>query len=73
MSIVLFRPLEVTANALFIRPLPPGTCYLTKIRMLPLAAGPLQIEAVKVVDMGNNDSTTIKDLPNIIAVPPKPM
>ncbi|KAI5287930.1 hypothetical protein KEM54_005609 [Ascosphaera aggregata] len=51
-------------------PLPPGTCHLTKLKMLPLIAGPLQVEAVKVVDLMNNDSTTIKDLPDIIALAP---
>ncbi|KAI5283243.1 hypothetical protein KEM55_001674, partial [Ascosphaera atra] len=52
-------------------PLPPGTSHLTRLKLLPLAPGPLQVESVRLVDMNSNDSVEIKDLPEIIALPAK--
>lgn len=38
------------------------------MRLLPLAAGPLRLEAVRIVDVSTNETTDIRDLPDIVAV-----
>lgn len=50
-----------------IGPLPPGTCYSTELKLLPLAVGPLHLEAVRLVDAHTNETTDIRDLPDIVA------
>lgn len=50
-----------------IRPLLPGTCHSTEIKLLPLATGPLHLEAVRLVDVNTNETTDIRDLPDILA------
>lgn len=49
-------------------PLVPGTSYLTEIQLLPLTAGPLHLEAIKLVDLNTNDSRDIRDLPDVVAL-----
>lgn len=48
-------------------PLLPGTCHSTDIKLLPLATGPLHLEAVRLVDVNTNETTDIRDLPDILA------
>lgn len=48
-------------------PLLPGTCHSTEIKLLPLATGPLHLEAVRLVDVNTNETTDIRDLPDIVA------
>ncbi|KAJ5926565.1 hypothetical protein N7516_008338 [Penicillium verrucosum] len=48
-------------------PLLPGTCHSTEIKLLPLATGPLHLEAVRLVDVNTNETTDIRDLPDILA------
>ncbi|KAJ5091875.1 hypothetical protein NUU61_006745 [Penicillium alfredii] len=48
-------------------PLLPGTCHSTEITLLPLATGPLHLEAVRLVDVNTNETTDIRDLPDIVA------
>ncbi|KAJ5098909.1 hypothetical protein N7532_005910 [Penicillium argentinense] len=48
-------------------PLLPGTCHATEIKLLPLATGPLHLEAVRLVDVNTNETTDIRDLPDILA------
>ncbi|RHZ65573.1 hypothetical protein CDV55_107364 [Aspergillus turcosus] len=50
-----------------IGPLLPGTCYSTELKLLPLAVGPLHLEAVRLVDANSNETTDIRDLPDIVA------
>lgn len=50
-----------------IGPLNPGSCVDTKLEFMPLAEGFLQIEAVRVVDVGSGDAVDIRDLPDIVA------
>jgi TRAPP trafficking subunit Trs65 len=38
-----------------------------ELKFLPLAAGALHLEAVRVVDAVTNEATYIRDLPDIIA------
>jgi hypothetical protein len=55
------------SNQLINSPLPPGTCYSTELKLLPLAVGPLHLEAVRLVDAHSNETTDIRDLPDIVA------
>ncbi|KAJ6131232.1 hypothetical protein N7523_001692 [Penicillium sp. IBT 18751x] len=48
-------------------PLLPGTCHSTELKLLPLATGPLHLEAVRLVDLNTNETTDIRDLPDILA------
>lgn len=48
-------------------PLLPGTCHATEIKLLPLATGSLSLEAVRLVDVNTNETTDIRDLPDILA------
>ncbi|KAL2003554.1 hypothetical protein VTN02DRAFT_3337 [Thermoascus thermophilus] len=48
-------------------PLLPGTCHSTELKLLPLTPGPLYLEAVRLIDVNTNESTDIKDLPDIVA------
>ncbi|OAX83434.1 hypothetical protein ACJ72_02197 [Emergomyces africanus] len=48
-------------------PLLPGTCHSTALKFLPLSAGVLQVEAVRLVDLNTNESTDLRDLPDIIS------
>ncbi|KAL8839092.1 MAG: hypothetical protein Q9170_001874 [Blastenia crenularia] len=45
----------------------PGFCHNTELKFLPLAKGILHIEAVRVVDIVENKSIDIRDLPEIVA------
>lgn len=49
------------------RPLLPGTCHSTELTLLPLAKGTLHLEAVRLVDVNTNETTDIRDLPDIVA------
>ena len=51
-----------------IGPLSPGSCVDAKLEFVPLAKGVLQIEAVRVVDVGSGEAIDIRDLPDIVAV-----
>lgn len=46
-------------------PLAPGACFEVDLRFLPLRAGYLAIEAVRVVDLGNQEHVDVRDLPGI--------
>ncbi|KAJ5620571.1 hypothetical protein N7510_004555 [Penicillium lagena] len=50
-----------------IGPLLPGTCHSTELTLLPLATGALHLEAVRLVDVNTNETTDIRDLPDILA------
>lgn len=50
------------------RPLLPGTCHSTELVLLPLSAGPLQLEVVRLVDLNSNETVDIRTLPDIMAV-----
>ena len=57
----------VYANIACHRPLLPGTCFATELKLLPLAVGPLRMESVRLVEVNTNETTDIKDLPDIQA------
>ncbi|KAE8346682.1 hypothetical protein BDV24DRAFT_147351 [Aspergillus arachidicola] len=48
-------------------PLLPGTCFATELKLLPLAVGALHLEAVRLVEVNTNETTDIKDLPDILS------
>jgi len=45
----------------------PGSCFNTDLKLLPLASGYLQIEAIRIVDVSTNDAVDIGDLPGVVA------
>ncbi|KAL8843416.1 MAG: hypothetical protein Q9176_002029 [Flavoplaca citrina] len=45
----------------------PGSCHNTELKFLPLSKGVLQLEMVRVVDVVKNETTDIRDLPEIVA------
>lgn len=48
-------------------PLLPGTCHSAELKLLPLSVGSLHLEAVRLVDVNTNETTDIRDLPDIVA------
>ncbi|THC91055.1 hypothetical protein EYZ11_009477 [Aspergillus tanneri] len=38
-----------------------------ELKLLPLAVGSLHMEAVRLVDLNTNETTDIRDLPDILA------
>ncbi|KAF9892556.1 hypothetical protein FE257_001665 [Aspergillus nanangensis] len=48
-------------------PLLPGTCFATELKLLSLSVGALHLEAVRLVDVNTNETTDIRDLPDILA------
>lgn len=50
----------------FSSPLLPGTCHSTELVLLPLTTGSLHLEAVRLVDLNTNETTDIRDLPDIV-------
>ncbi|KAH8425864.1 TRAPP trafficking subunit Trs65 domain-containing protein [Aspergillus melleus] len=48
-------------------PLLPGTCFATELKLLPLAVGSLRMESVRLVEVNTNETTDIRDLPDIQA------
>lgn len=48
-------------------PLLPGACHSTELKLLALVPGALHLEAVRLVDMNTNETTDIRDLPDIVA------
>ena len=46
----------------------PGSCHETEIKFLPLSAGPLHLDAIRIMDLNTNESTDIRDLPDIVGV-----
>lgn len=49
------------------RTLSPGFCHNTELKFLALEKGVLHIEAVRVVDLMENKSVDVRDLPEIVA------
>ncbi|KAL4782973.1 TRAPP trafficking subunit Trs65-domain-containing protein [Aspergillus varians] len=49
-------------------PLLPGTCFATELKFLPLAVGSLRLESVRLIDVNTNETTDIKDLPDILSL-----
>ncbi|KAI9878110.1 MAG: hypothetical protein M1830_001869 [Pleopsidium flavum] len=52
-----------------IGPLHPGACLTVELKFVALVSGALYIEAVRIVDVGTNETTYVRDLPDIVAWP----
>ena len=50
------------------RQLSPGSCYTANLKFLPLSAGVLTVESVRVIDLATNETADIRDLPSVVAV-----
>ena len=48
-----------------IGPLAPGTCHAAELRFLALKEGIVGIDAVRIIDLGNNEHVDIRHLPSI--------
>ncbi|KAF2691326.1 hypothetical protein K458DRAFT_426663 [Lentithecium fluviatile CBS 122367] len=48
--------------------LAPGACYTADLKFIALSAGVLSVDAIRVVDLGTNEASDIRDLPAIVAV-----
>ncbi|KAF9870024.1 hypothetical protein CkaCkLH20_12504 [Colletotrichum karsti] len=44
-------------------PLAPGACHVVELRFLPLKTGIVDIEAIRVVDLGSQEHVDVRDLP----------
>ncbi|XXG98194.1 hypothetical protein Hte_004515 [Hypoxylon texense] len=47
-------------------PLAPGACHVAELRFLALKEGMVSVEAVRVIDLANNEHVDIRDLPTVI-------
>ncbi|KAI1141904.1 TRAPP trafficking subunit Trs65-domain-containing protein [Hypoxylon sp. FL0543] len=47
-------------------PLAPGACHVAELRFLALKEGIVNVEAVRVVDLTNNEHVDIRDLPTVV-------
>lgn len=50
------------------RPLAAGACFMTEIKFVALATGVLNLDSLRIVDLGTQDAVDVKDLPDIVAV-----
>ncbi|KAJ2975064.1 hypothetical protein NUW58_g2941 [Xylaria curta] len=48
-----------------IGPLVPGTCHAAELRFLALKEGIVGIDAVRIIDLSNNEHVDIRELPNV--------
>ncbi|TVY88708.1 hypothetical protein LAWI1_G003814 [Lachnellula willkommii] len=53
-------------------PLAPSACYEVELKFMALKVGIVEVEAVRVVDVGTQEHVDIKDLPSIIVSPLEP-
>lgn len=51
-------------------PLAPSSCYEVELKFIALKVGILNLEAVRVVDLGTQEHVDIKDLPTVLVSPP---
>ncbi|KAI0877351.1 TRAPP trafficking subunit Trs65-domain-containing protein [Hypoxylon argillaceum] len=49
-----------------IGPLMPGTCHATELKFLALKEGVVGVEALRIIDLGNNEHVDIRQLPTVI-------
>lgn len=47
-------------------PLAPGACHVAELRFLALKEGIVTVEAVRVIDLANNEHIDIRELPTVI-------
>ncbi|TID21821.1 hypothetical protein E6O75_ATG05216 [Venturia nashicola] len=51
-----------------IGPLAPAACFTTELKFVALASGVLYLDSLRVVDLNTQDTTDIRELPDIVAV-----
>lgn len=47
--------------------LSPASCYTADLKFLPLSAGVLGVESIRVIDLATNETADIRELPSIVA------
>ncbi|KAI1504611.1 TRAPP trafficking subunit Trs65-domain-containing protein [Biscogniauxia marginata] len=47
-------------------PLAPGACHVTELKFMALKEGYVNIEAVRIIDLGSNEHVDIRDLPSVV-------
>ncbi|KAF4627093.1 hypothetical protein G7Y89_g11058 [Cudoniella acicularis] len=50
-------------------PLAPSACYEVELKFMALKVGIVDVEAVRVIDLGSSEHVDIKDLPSIVVSP----
>ena len=50
------------------RPLPASACFETEIKFLPLAAGVLLMDSLRLIDLNTQEAIDTKYVPDIVAV-----
>jgi hypothetical protein len=61
-SLLSYQTLTIVSH------LAPGACYTADLKFLALSAGVLSVDAVRLVDLGTNETSDIRDVPAIVAV-----
>ncbi|KAI0391584.1 TRAPP trafficking subunit Trs65-domain-containing protein [Xylariaceae sp. FL0594] len=64
-SIVGHAELVCLSAEVRIGPLAPGTCHETELRFLALKAGLVGVDAVRIIDLSNNEHVDIRHLPSV--------
>ncbi|KAI1632774.1 TRAPP trafficking subunit Trs65-domain-containing protein [Biscogniauxia mediterranea] len=47
-------------------PLAPGACHVTELKFMALKEGFVNIEAVRIIDLGSNEHVDIRELPSVV-------
>jgi hypothetical protein len=47
--------------------LAPGASYTAEMKFIALSVGVLSVDAVRIVDLGTNETSDVRDLPAIVA------
>ena len=50
------------------RPLAPAACFTTELKFVALASGVLYLDSLRVIDLNTQDTTDIRELPDIVAI-----
>ena len=50
-------------------PLAPSACYEVELKFMAIKSGIVEIDAVRVIDLGTQEHVDIKDLPTILVLP----
>ncbi|KAI0544880.1 TRAPP trafficking subunit Trs65-domain-containing protein [Xylaria curta] len=64
-SVVDNAELICLSTDLRIGPLVPGTCHAAELKFLALKEGIVGLDAVRIIDLGNNEHVDIRELPSV--------
>lgn len=64
-SVVANAELVCLSADVRIGPLAPGTCHAAELKFLALREGIVGVDAVRIIDLGNNEHVDIRELPSV--------